>query len=170
MLRDFLHPFAGTGQYGRLVLTYVVLWLLPFGVTNGRQEAEPDSAKDVAAIESMSAARAKAFNEGDADAIAIHFADDGILMPPGQAAVTGRPAVASYYQTIFEEYAAELTSGYKEVKVSGDLAIGRGYAEVRLTPRAGGESVVSTAKYLNVLQRQPDGSWLTTHDIWNENE
>ena len=152
------------------MLASVVLWFLPFGFTNCEREAEQDSTEDIAAIESMSAARAKAFNEGNAEAIAIHFAEDAILMPPGQPAVTGRPAVASYYQAIFDEYAAELSSGYEEVKVSGDLAIGRGYAEVKLAPHAGGESVVSTAKYLNVLERQPDGSWKTTHDIWNGNE
>lgn len=149
---------------------HVVLWFLLLGFTNCRQEVEQDSAEDIAAIESMSAARAQAFNEGNADAIAARFAEEGILMAPGQPAVTGRPAVASYYQAIFDEYAAELTSGYEEVKVSGDLAYGRGYAKVKLTPHAGGEPVVSTAKYLNILQRQPDGSWLTTHDIWNGNE
>lgn len=166
----FLYPLPSAGRYGPRVLMHVVLWFLPFGLTSSGQEAGPDNARDIAAIESMSAARAKAFNEGDADAIAIHFAEDGILMPPGQPAVTGRPAVASYYQTIFEEYTADLTSGYEEVKVSGDLAVGRGYAKVRLTPRTGGEPVVSTAKYLNVVERQPNGSWLTTHDIWNGNE
>lgn len=148
----------------------IALCSLLLGFTSCRQEAEQDGAGDVAAIESMSAARAKAFNEGDADAIAAYFTEEGILMAPGQPVAQGRSAVASYYQAIFDEYDAELTSGYKEVKVSGDLAYGRGYAEVKLTPRAGGEPVVSTAKYLNILRRQPDGSWLTTHDIWNGNE
>jgi ketosteroid isomerase-like protein len=30
--------------------------------------------------------------------------------------------------------------------------------------------LVSTAKYLNILKKQADGSWKTTHDIWNSNE
>jgi ketosteroid isomerase-like protein len=29
---------------------------------------------------------------------------------------------------------------------------------------------VSTAKYLNILEKQSDGTWKTTHDIWNGNE
>lgn len=126
--------------------------------------------QDIAAIEAMSKARALAFNEGNADNIALHFTEDAILMAPGQPASQGKEAVRAYYQSIFDTYQTSLTSYYDEVKVDGDLAYGRGFAEVVLTPRSGGASISSTAKYLNILQRQPDGSWKTTHDIWNGNE
>jgi uncharacterized protein (TIGR02246 family) len=126
--------------------------------------------QDITAIEAMSKARAVAFNEGNAADIAIHFTEDAILMAPGQPASQGKEAVQAYYQSIFDTYQTSLTSYYDEVKVDGDLAYGRGFAEVVLTPKAGGEPVTSTAKYLNILQRQPDGSWKTTHDIWNGNE
>jgi len=29
--------------------------------------------------------------------------------------------------------------------------------------------MLSISKYLNILERQPDASWKTTHDIWNDN-
>ncbi len=134
---------------------------------------DPSSAteeQDIAAIEAMSKARAVAFNEGNAANIAIHFTDDALLMAPGQPASQGKEAVQAYYQSIFDQYETSLNSYYDEVKVEGDLAYGRGFAEVILKPKAGGESVTSTAKYLNILQRQADGSWKTTHDIWNGNE
>ena len=118
----------------------------------------------------MSAARAKAFNEGDARAIAIHFTEGGVLMAPGAEATSGREAVERYYRSIFDEYATSLESGYVDVKVSGDLAYGQGYAKVKLVPYGGGDTLVSTAKYINILERQADGTWLTTHDIWNANE
>jgi uncharacterized protein (TIGR02246 family) len=126
--------------------------------------------QDIAAIEAMSKARAEAFNEGNAADIALHFTDDALLMAPGQPTAQGKEAVQTYYQSIFDTYHTALTSYYDEVKVDGDLAYGRGFAEVTLTPKAGGEPVTSTAKYLNILQRQPDGTWKTTHDIWNGNE
>jgi uncharacterized protein (TIGR02246 family) len=129
-----------------------------------------DDASDIDAIKAMSAARAKAFNEGDAAAIAIHFTEAGVLMAPGAEAISGREAVERYYQSIFDEYATSLESGYVDVKVSGDLAYGQGYAKVRLVPHGGGDTLVSTAKYINILARQADGTWLTTHDIWNGNE
>ena len=124
----------------------------------------------IMAITAMSAARAKAFNEGNADGIAIHFTEDALLMAPGMPASMGREEVRAYYQSIFDVYATELKSGYEEVRVSGDMAYGRGFAQVRLVPHLGGDPLVSTAKYINILRRQEDGSWLTTHDIWNGDE
>lgn len=121
-------------------------------------------------ITEMSKARAKAFNEGDAAAIAIHFTDDAYLMAPGKPAAKGRAAVQAYYESIFAEYTTQLESHYEQVEVSGNLGYGRGFARVTLVPRKGGAPLVSTAKYLNILEKQPGGQWKTTHDIWNGNE
>jgi uncharacterized protein (TIGR02246 family) len=118
----------------------------------------------------MSSARAKAFNEGNAAEIARHFTEDASLMAPGKPTQNGPEAVQAYYQSIFDEYGTELESGYEEVKVDGDLAYGRGFAKVTLYPKDGSEPIRSTSKYLNILERQQDGSWKTTHDIWNGNE
>lgn len=126
--------------------------------------------EDREAITRMSNSRATAFNQSDAATIASYFTQDAILMAPGQEAKEGPEAVEAYYQTIFDAYIPELTSHYEEVVISGDLAYGRGEATVTLTPRSGGSATTSTSKYLNILNRQPDGSWKTTHDIWNSNE
>jgi uncharacterized protein (TIGR02246 family) len=121
-------------------------------------------------ITEISKARAKAFNEGDAAGIAVHFTDNAFLMAPGKPAAKGRAAVQAYYQAIFDEYTTELESHYENVEVSGNLAYGRGFAKVTLIPKKGGAPLASTAKYLNILEKQPDGVWKTTHDIWNGNE
>jgi uncharacterized protein (TIGR02246 family) len=130
----------------------------------------PNEADDISKIKALSAARAKAFNEGNADDIASAFTEGGVLMAPGVSPTTGRGPVREYYQRIFDQYRTFLESGYEEVKVSGNLAYGVGFAKVKLVPHSGGDTLVSTAKYINILQRQNDGSWLTTHDIWNANE
>ncbi len=124
----------------------------------------------MAAIKAMSSDRAAAFVRGDAAGIAKHFIDNAVLMPPDSPTLTGQKAVQAYYQAIFDANKTQLDSRYDEVKVDGDLAYGRGFAEVTVTPKSGGTAVRSTAKYLNILQRQPDGTWKTTHDIWNANE
>jgi uncharacterized protein (TIGR02246 family) len=125
---------------------------------------------DVRQIEAVSNARAEAFNNSDAKTIASYFTDDCVLMAPDKPASKGRERVRAYYQSIFDAFTPKLKSGYDEVSVSGDLAYGRGTATVALTPKNGGPVTVSTAKYLNILRRQSDGSWRTTHDIWNSNE
>lgn len=134
---------------------------------NTAPATSPEEEKKI--ITEISSARAKAFNEGNAAAIALYFTDDAKLMAPGKPAQTGKAAVQSYYQSIFDEYSTQLESHYEEVEVSGDLAYGRGFAKVTLVPKKGGPPVTSTAKYLNILKKQPDGTWKTTHDIWNDN-
>ena len=91
-------------------------------------------------------------------------------MAPGGPTKRGRQEIAAYYQSIFDEYHTELESGYEDVKVDGNLAYGRGFAKVKLTGKKDGKVSISTAKYLNILEKQPNGTWLTTHDIWNGNE
>jgi uncharacterized protein (TIGR02246 family) len=131
---------------------------------------QQDVSSDIAAIEAMSEARAKAFNEGDASTIAEYFTEDAVLMAPGAEPKVGPKAVEAYYQSIFDRYDTRLNSYYNEVEVSGNLAFGRGTAEVALIPKNGGSTTTSVSKYLNILQKQPNGKWKTTHDIWNGNQ
>jgi uncharacterized protein (TIGR02246 family) len=158
-----------------LKLNVAILLLAICLVGCNRQDArhaqyEQDVASDITKIKTLSASRAKAFNEGNADLIAAAFTETGLLMAPGTKSTTGRDAVREYYQNIFDQYRTVLESGYEEVKVSGDVGYGVGFAKVKLVPHSGGDTLFSTAKYINILQRQRDGSWLTTHDIWNGNE
>jgi uncharacterized protein (TIGR02246 family) len=131
---------------------------------------EQDVSSDIEAIKAMSNARAQAFNEGDAKTIADYFTQDAVLMAPGAEPKIGPEAVEAYYQSIFDQYETRLNSSYDEVEVSGGLAFGRGTAEVTLIPRNGDSTTVSVSKYLNILQKQPNGQWKTTHDIWNDNQ
>lgn len=151
----------------KIFSSVLCLMLLTAACENSYQS---DTSSDIEAIKQMSSDRADAFNRGDSEGIAIHFSETGLLMAPGAPVAQGRSAVAHYYQQIFDQYETLLESGYNEVEVSGDLAFGRGTAYVTLIPRDGGDPVSSTSKYINILQKQSDGTWLTTHDIWNENE
>lgn len=150
-----------------LVITVTVVIM---GLAGCNNRGEQDDARDIAEIKALSATRAKAFSDGNANVIAAAFTETGTLMAPGTRSTTGREAVRKYYQDIFDQYKTILESGYEEVRVSGDLAYGMGHAKVKLVPHGGGDTLVSTAKYINILQRQDDGSWLTTHDIWNAND
>src|SRR5262245_31740248 len=95
----------------------------------------PSSQEDITSITAVSKARADAFNQGNAAGIAVHFTEDALLMAPDKPIQTGKAAVQSYYQQIFDQFQTALKSYYEEVKVSGDLAYGRGFAEVILTPK-----------------------------------
>ena len=154
-------------MYRLSIFMYLGLFLIS---CNDRPRLTGSTKDDEDIINEVSKSRAKAFNEQDAAAIAIHFTDSGLLMAPGKPALRGKEAVQSYYQSIFDMYDPVLESRYEEISVSGNLAYGRGFAKVTIVPKAGGDSMVTTSKYINIMQKQEDGTWKTTHDIWNDNE
>jgi uncharacterized protein (TIGR02246 family) len=125
---------------------------------------------DIDAITLISNERAEAFRQGDAQGISIHFATDGMIIPPGSPVKTGREAIEAYYQEIFDNFDRELNSYYEEVLVSGRMAVGRGVAVVTVVSREDGTTTTSTSRYINVLKKQEDNTWITTHDIWNPEE
>lgn len=152
-------------------VTIKVLWVV-FGLLliSCLSIDKKNTEEAIQTITAISAERAEAFNDGNAAGIAMHFTEDAYLMAPDSPTKRGQKAIAEYYQSIFDEFETELESGYEDVVVDGDLAYGRGFARVWLTPKSGGEDVYSESKYLNILERQEDGTWKTTHDIWNSNE
>lgn len=149
------------------ILTILVFLL---GCKQNNEMDQIDQKDDITTITAISAERAKAFNEGNAAGIAKHFTEDAFLMAPNFPTKRGQKAIQEYYQSIFDEFETELESGYENVLVDGDLAYGRGFAKVWLKSKSGGEKIYSESKYLNILERQSDGTWKTTHDIWNSNE
>lgn len=151
----------------RILIPSVMLLIT---VMSCKSDLNPSQKQDILEIKAMSQARADAFNAGDAAAIAAHFTTDAVLMAPNTPKKIGPEAVEAYYQEIFDNYRTGLESGYDAVRVDGDLAFGRGFAKVTLFSKTTGDTTYATSKYLNILERQPDGSWKTTHDIWNANE
>jgi hypothetical protein len=94
-------------QPGRFVLA------LMFLIVSCKTGTVPSTENEKKLITEISKARAKAFNEGNAAGIAIHFTEDAFLMAPGKPAVKGKAAVQGYYQVIFDEYTTELYSHYE---------------------------------------------------------
>ncbi len=147
----------------------ILIAVIAFLCSCGERESNLNT-NDIEAIEEMSKDRAVAFNSGDARRISDHFTVEGILMAPGKSVARGKKAVEEYYAGIFREYETVLESYYDEVEVSGGLGFGRGEAKVMLISRQSGDTTYSSSKYLNIVQKQSDGTWKTTHDIWNGNE
>ena len=88
--------------------------ILTIGLACCDKRGIQDDANDVSEIKALSAIRAKAFNEGNADNIAAAFTDGGILMAPDMTSMTGREAVRGYYQRIFDQYKTFLESGIRK--------------------------------------------------------
>jgi len=136
-----------------------------FGAFTGASWAA-DSSKDIAALQAVDRSWEKAYNAGNAEALASFYDEEGVLLPPGAAAVNGRAAIKAFFarDTAQSQKAGiTFTLGARPAGgVSGDMGWQSGVYEVK--DKSG--KVVETGKYLSV-SRKKGGKWLYVRDTWN---
>ena len=132
--------------------------------------AEQEVATTEASVEAINRERQTlraALYNGDLDIFMALWSEDAVLMPPNAPSVTGREAIRSWAQDLFNQFAIQLTIISEEVEVFGDWAFVRTTYTTALTPKAGGEVVEESGKNIWIWKREADGSWKLAHDIWN---
>ncbi len=119
---------------------------------------------DEAAIRGQTASWEKAYNGGDAKAVAAQYAEDALL-PPGASSVSGRAAILAFFtRDIADSKAAGaifVLSPKTDVGVSGNMGWESGTYKVTVKG-----AVVETGKFLSV-SRKKDGKWHYIRDTWN---
>lgn len=120
---------------------------------------------DEAAIRAQTTSWEKAYNGGDAKGVAAQYADDALLLPPGTAGVSGKPAILEFFT---KDIAASKAAGAvfvvnpkTDVGVSGNLGWESGTYKVTMKG-----ATVETGKFLSV-SRKKDGKWHYLRDTWN---
>jgi len=110
---------------------------------------------------------AAALNAKDAKAAAALYTEDAVLIPPGEPVVRGREAIEEYWKSALE------SGGVRDVSVetmdarsSGSLGYETG-TYVLTANGPDGEAVIDKGRYVELLRREPDGEWHSTHGIWN---
>ena len=123
------------------------------------------AADDSATIKANTEAWFKAFNAGNADAVAASYADDAVVMAPGSPPASGKAAIK---QLVAKEIAGAKSGGVtlaqgklNDVGIKGDMAWHSGTYSVMK-----GSTAVDTGSYMEVLQKK-GGKWLIVRDIWN---
>ena len=135
------------------------------GSMAGTLHAAPPASADEAAIRAQTTSWEKAYNAGDAKAVAALYAEDALLLPPGASGVSGRSAILAFFT---KDIAGSATTGAvfvvdpkTDVGVSGNMGWESG--KYRVTAKG---TVVETGKFLSV-SRKRDGKWLYLRDTWN---
>ncbi len=105
-----------------------------------------------------------AFNAGDFDAMMTCYTADGVLMPPNAPAATGREAIKTFISTMPKVKEFSITNG--EIEGTGDRAIVYGTFAITFVMPDGTE-VADKGKFIEVREKQADGTWLMTHDMFN---
>lgn len=136
-----------------------------------RNTDEAELAAEVAKVQEFGTKYAAAMNVGDFERWMALWDADGVRMPPNQPRsigleqirATSKPDFDAFDFTGFEVYPSE-------IQVLGDWAFMHGLYEAAMTPKAGGDTLTFTGKYLSILKKQTDNSWKVYIDCFNGNE
>jgi len=151
-----------------MIIPLVFLLCFTFSCQQGEEVAEEpmvDVEVDVAAIENLTNHRMKAFNEGNLEAFMTIIADDAVFMPPDVPALIGKDEIRN--STSFDEISFDVTIFSDEIEISGEWAFQRVHWKGSWILKESGETTPFESKEMFIYRRQPDGSWKTSHAIWN---
>jgi uncharacterized protein (TIGR02246 family) len=148
----------------------VAIAFLAVGCTGGTSpQAAAGAPPDLGPVNELRGKYQAAYNAGDAAALAALYTDDAISLPDHHPAVQGRPAIQKYFEDLFAEYSATMMISPGDTDVTPNLAHENGTFTIKVTPKAGGDTISDDGKYLVVLKRGADGAWKIHHDIDNSN-
>lgn len=122
--------------------------------------ATPDDPIARQGIEAAVTRYVAASNRGDADALMALYAEDAVLLPPDHEPIEGREAIGEFWRQGTDQ---GLEVSTLRVDTDGKL----GYLVGRYRLPATEDEPADSGKYVMCLERQRDGSWLLTADIWN---
>ena len=150
-------------QFTPVLAAFAALLLIVAGC-NAPAKEKPATAEELSQVNRDFA---KAMNAKDASAAANCYADNAVILPPGQPNVTGREAIQKYWQGFLDG------AGFVDASVStvatgsnGDVGYEIGTADLHLKG-PDGKIVTEKIKYSIVLKRNAEGKWLQTYDMWN---
>ena len=152
----------------------VVLLAIGLAACHGsaRQEdlAVPLSARDSAGIAAADSAFQAAANAGNAAGVAAVYAIDASLLPPNMPPRRGRTAIQSFWAGLLDAYTVKFEIGSDLIEGRGDLAYNMGHFRFTAVPKdKNAPGIADEGKFVEVLRKQPDGSWKYIVDIYNSN-
>lgn len=124
------------------------------------------AAKEVAALQAVDQAWAKAYNAGDADAVASLYDEQAVLLPPGAPATKGRPAIRAFFAKDTAESQKAGVTFVLDSNPAGGVAGDTGWQSGTYAVKDKAGKVVETGKYLSVSVKK-GGKWLYVRDTWN---
>lgn len=107
------------------------------------------------------------FNSLNLEKLLSLHADNIILMEPGMPLISGKQEMKKLFNRFRREHIVlKLSFNIREVEVFGKRAFVRGQV-MKATIQNNNEPVEDIGKFISLLQKQNDGSWLRTHVIVN---
>jgi uncharacterized protein (TIGR02246 family) len=123
-------------------------------------------AQDMTTIQTLNDQFAKAFNTGDIAAVAAHYTEDAVVLPPEAELVMGRNAILTFWKSAAEQI-GDIKLTAVDVKPLGNNAA-REIGTFSLRTKGAQQHQV-TGKYV-VVWEKVGGDWKLATDIWNTNK
>jgi uncharacterized protein (TIGR02246 family) len=125
---------------------------------------------DIAAIKKVLENYALSVNNGDFESWISLWIEDGTAMPPESPVCVGREQFRRDIKPEFDALNMEMEIlSIEDTRVYGDFGLTRCRYTLKVTPKAGGETVTAMpdGKALTLYERQSDGSWKIAYDCYN---
>ncbi len=110
-----------------------------------------------------------ALKTADVDGVMGLYAEGAVLMPANAATQVGEQALRSFYQTLFQKIALELTFTPVETQVLGEWVFLRVSITGTRTHKDSGEAEEVDNKVMLLLQKDDQGNWKIARQMFNSN-
>ena len=98
------------------------------------------------------------------------WADDLRRMEPDLLTIIGKEDWRQRVRELWDQADFKMVRlGETEIQVCGDQAFARGAVTLSSTPKEGGTTTNIDIKFLDILKKQPDGTWKIYIDCFNPN-
>ena len=129
--------------------------------------AEPTFADELAQITAFNERYLQSINEEDIATLSSLTTDGHVMLVPNREPVVGKSANDAMNGSAFERYDFSETWTPVETVIDGDLAFQRGTFTTVATPKGDGERLDMSGSFMRIYQRQPNGEWRMTRDMFN---
>jgi len=107
---------------------------------------------------------------GDLEEALSFWSDDAIVMPPGQPAIVGKPAIREFVRQTSAIPGFSITWEPEQASVANDADVGFLVERNRITVAdASGVSRQQFGKAVTIWRKDSMGEWKCVVDTWNEN-
>lgn len=150
---------------------FAAAWTVATSMLLGACSAAPfDAAAEGRKLLQRDAEWAQAASEGkDVDKIVSYWADDAIVMEPGQKPYEGKAAIRAYVAASLQTpgFSIHWVSSNPVFSADGSMAYMRGVAEMTV-PGSHGALTTLHMRGVTIWRRERDGVWRCVMDIGNE--
>lgn len=125
---------------------------------------------DIAAIREILKQYAMNISNDDFDSWISLWADDGTALPPDAPVCVGKEQIRRAVEPEFDAFSMQMDIvNIEDSRVYGELGFTRCKNILKVTPKAGGETVnaMPDGKALTLYKRQSDDSWKIIYDCYN---